>query len=396
MDLESAIARQLALMRAAPQRAALLAQLSAYARAVVGTARDEPAEAVAPAELSQAMTWLQQPIFICGHHRSGTTLLQQLLDGHPDLLVLPSEGTYFTSFHYVARARPSTQALEQFIEDWVCRFVDPNHEPHFKIGRSAPDGNPSLRFAQRLPAWHAALQVQRPTSASLAALLALAAAYREIAAPGSQPRQWVEKTPLNEQHIERLRRLPQARFIQLVRAPDATLASLLARYRATGAAVDVGEHGYAIGKSLRLATRNSALLPDRYLVVRYEDLRDAPEREMRRVAGFLQIDWHATLTTPSVGGQPARTNSSFAGGDDAAAPGGSGPGVVHRARNNATLPPPHARLMRAFTAGAAGRWGYPSEPLSPPARTVLQLRQLPPRALRRLRAALRAISRRRH
>jgi predicted AAA+ superfamily ATPase len=41
-----------------------------------------------------------RPVFIGGLRRSGTTLLQRLLDGHPELLVYPLEDCIIRDFYY--------------------------------------------------------------------------------------------------------------------------------------------------------------------------------------------------------------------------------------------------------------------------------------------------------
>src|SRR5262249_49594937 len=145
----------------------------------------------------------EQPVFICGHHRSGTTLLQQLCDGHPQLMVLPSEGTYFSSFKYVAHSNPDRRQIDRFITNWIERLIDPNQEPHFKLGRSTSETNPYLRFARRLLGWTVALRDARPALLHFIALLALAAAYWDLMHTSCKPLLWVEKTPLNEQHVRR-------------------------------------------------------------------------------------------------------------------------------------------------------------------------------------------------
>src|SRR5690606_37795143 len=95
-EMERAIARVLPSNGSGPQeRVRLLALLTEYASAIVREARRIGAVVPAAEERTRALAWLDRPVFICGHHRSGTTLLQELLDGHPELLVLPSEGTYF-------------------------------------------------------------------------------------------------------------------------------------------------------------------------------------------------------------------------------------------------------------------------------------------------------------
>ena len=40
----------------------------------------------------------ERPVFVVGHRKTGTTLLQELLDGHPQLVVLPGESNHFLTF----------------------------------------------------------------------------------------------------------------------------------------------------------------------------------------------------------------------------------------------------------------------------------------------------------
>jgi hypothetical protein len=331
-------------------RRLLLDEVSTYARAATREARRAGFVLPTDAQREQAIAWLGRPVFLCGHHRSGTTLLRNLLDGHPDLVVLPDEGTYFTSFRYAARARPTSQDVDRFLADWIARFVDPNHEPHFKLGRSGPPGNPSVLFARRLLGWHEEVLQAWPTPAPFALLLSLMTAFNDLVPTSGTPRRWVEKTPLNERYVERLAVFPDARFIQLIRDPSATLASLLELHSSGGKGkTDAGRDARCIGRSLRLAQRNLRRLPERYLVVRYEDLVGDPARETDRVRAFIGIRPHVSLTTPTVLGRPVRANSSFDPGDA---------GVISRSRPTRALSPTEATLVGAFTEDSARALGY--------------------------------------
>lgn len=44
-----------------------------------------------------------RPIFICGHPKSGTSLLRNLLDFHPQLVVYPEESRFFRQFLPLAK-----------------------------------------------------------------------------------------------------------------------------------------------------------------------------------------------------------------------------------------------------------------------------------------------------
>jgi hypothetical protein len=326
----------------------LLARLEEYARAVIATVRAER-ESGSCTPVRECM-WLERPVFICGAHRSGTTLMQSLLDGHPELIVLPSEGTYLTSFAYAARERPSVGDVDRFIAEWIARLIDPNDSPHFKLGRSTEERNPAIDFCRALLYWHSRLQAAPSSHARFNLLLALAAAYLAAVAPTATPRMWVEKTPLNENYAPLLlRSFSQARFIQMIRDPSATFASHHAAYVAEGIkGFDRLETLHAIQPSLRLAARNLRQFTGCYLVVRYEDLTDNLAQEMERVCEFLGIRTDPILTTPTAGGVPVRSNSSFTR---------SPPGVV-AARRGPDISEDDAKLVAALVGAEARRWGY--------------------------------------
>ena len=41
----------------------------------------------------------QNPVFLCGHRKTGTTLLLNLLDSHPDLSVYPADSGFFFKYY---------------------------------------------------------------------------------------------------------------------------------------------------------------------------------------------------------------------------------------------------------------------------------------------------------
>ena len=210
-----------------------------------------------------------------------------------------------------------------------------------------------------------------------------AAAFKTTAAPHSAPSIWVEKTPQNERYAARFAPLRHARFIQLVRDPRATFASLAQIYRSVDSGgFDAAEHARAIGRSLRLASANAHRLTDRYLVLRYEDLIAGPAAEIERVRRFLEIPPDPTLLVPTAGSHAVRANSSFGAGDA---------GAIDGTRSAPVLSPQHVALLGAHAGRAARRLGYDLAPPSARLRCALLLRDWPRHALRRSRAALRAV-----
>ena len=251
-----------------------------------------------------------RPVFICGAHRSGTTLMHDLLDGHPALAVLPSEASWFGDLERRTSRLPVEEAASLLGQTWLRRLVNPNNQPPFwLLGRGSGAESPYLEFARRLLAWLAAGPETRQGAWPLVAV-ALAWA-RE---PGGIAR-WVEKTPGNERHLDRIwAEFPEAKVIHVVRAPREVAASHKALIRranddATGMAAALG----ALIRSCRIAAYRARHEPaERYRVVRYEDLVARREGTMRGIADFLAIAPHGALLDPTTAGLATAKNSSFA------------------------------------------------------------------------------------
>jgi len=100
-----------------------------------------------------------------------------------------------------------------------------------------------------------------------------------------------DKTPGYVMHIPELSRLlPEARFIHVIRdGRDVLLSNLETRF----GPADVAE-GALVWRRVVSAGRRagSELGPGRYCELRYEDLLNDPEAEIRRLAEFVSLDFH--------------------------------------------------------------------------------------------------------
>jgi hypothetical protein len=261
-------------------------------------------EAAPGAEPGPPPAFYHRPVFVVGHRKTGTTLLLDLLDGHPQLAALPGESNHFLAFlprvEGLTRERVAAEAQRW----WMLRLISPSGIPPFwALGRpwELPH-DPYARFSRRL--------LELASADPDRDVLGLVA----VAISAGEPAAWVEKTPGQEHVLDAiLARYPEARFVHLVRDPRSVAAAIARLDGATGQATDMVEIGLTVRRSFAAAERNAGRLGgDRYLVLRYEDLVAEPEAAMGRVAGFAGVGWADSLLVPTVGGVEATSNSVWA------------------------------------------------------------------------------------
>jgi Sulfotransferase family len=279
------------------------------------------AEAVGPsvldsAEVARSLGVAHRPVFVFGPHRSGTTLVRDLLDSHPALAVLPSEGAFFTSMERRLRRLPPELWLSHLGCEWLRRLANPiNQDPYWLLGRSTHESSPYVQFAHTLQAWWPLARQELASSSWPLVAVALAYAHSTRLSEKSVGRRWVEKTPANELFLRQLRtEFPQAQFIHVVRHPYAVYASH------KQAARNGGERFRNAGRILRhlrlsyriAAEQSSCRASDQYLLVRYEDVIENRKDTIDRLAAFLGIERLPILMQPTAAGLPTTSNSSFA------------------------------------------------------------------------------------
>src|SRR5262245_48798608 len=93
-----------------------------WSEAVWGEAESIGPIVVSREEEELGLALAQRAIFVCGAHRSGTTLLRDLLDGHPALSILPSEGSFFTSHATPLGRLTGPEQLHFLACEWVRRL----------------------------------------------------------------------------------------------------------------------------------------------------------------------------------------------------------------------------------------------------------------------------------
>ena len=216
------------------------------------------------------------PVFVVGVARSGTTLLASMLSAHPGLDCGP-ETRFFARFRHL-----NTAQQERCIDaaSWPGPAVE-------FIASLRNQGHPIVDlFGLDLGDIHAWL-AERPPS-----LRAMLESLTVLHAQGAGKRRWVEKTPRHLLMTDQIRDLwPDACIVRIVRDPRDVALSLagmpFAKESVVGNLIRVDHDDRASRE--RIAADSMAM------TLRYEDLVTEPERELRRVCGFIGEDYHPAM-----------------------------------------------------------------------------------------------------
>lgn len=250
-----------------------------------------------------------RPVFICGHPKSGTSMLRNLLDHHPQLVVYPEESVFFRRY-LPESAGLSGEALFDLALRRLVHIFEWNidHPPAHQEGFPDRDYT-EVSFEEisaRLKEKFTAEELRHPGDMLAMAVLTFGevTGYQLSAVSG-----WVEKTPGNEGFASQVFEWwPEARCLHIVRDPLDNFAS----YQRKQTSWTPGKFSTHWNRSTRTGFENSEKFgPARYRLLRYEDLVSDPEASMEEICQFLGIESHPNLFRPTRMGKPWRGNSMF-------------------------------------------------------------------------------------
>lgn len=188
-------------------------------------------------------------VFLLGFPRSGTTLLEMVLEGHPDVVSLEEKDSMI-------------EGVREFMRD-----------PH---------------------------SLDRLASATPATLEALRRAYwQRIADAGLDVsgKTFLDKYPLNTLKLPLIARLfPDAWILLACRDPrDVVLSCFRHRFQMSAPIYEllsIESAARYYDATMSLTIRLTSLLPLKVCLVRHEDVVTGFEREMKRICDFLSLTWH--------------------------------------------------------------------------------------------------------
>ncbi len=210
----------------------------------------------------------QEPIFIGGLDRTGKTLIRLALSLHPNIIVTKRTDLWVRFYN-----RYGDLSQEQNFENCLAAIMSSKH-----IRALKPDLS-RLRFD---------FHNGQPTYARLFALF-----HEQLSQREHKPR-WGDQSELIERHADTiLAAYPAAKMIHMIRDPRDRYSASKQKWTAGR-----GKVGAATARwiySTRLAQRNTAKYPDRYKVVRYEDLVNDPEKTLEAICSFLHEEYNPSM-----------------------------------------------------------------------------------------------------
>jgi hypothetical protein len=249
----------------------------------------------------------QRAAFIAGQAKSGTTLVAALLDGHPELLVLPQETAYFPTVLTKYGARGRRAQFEYLTRESFSRVLF-GGEPKWR-GHTYVDF-PQQKFLQNFE--RIAFDPANKERDLLALMVEAYAAT--VGTPLEGIKRWIEKTPANRDHVAAIfARFPEAKLIVTLRDPRAILATQIAleKNRQTKRfSIYYAVAHWRVAAKLARQIRDGELSG---LVVQYEQLVTEPSVWMQQVCEYLEVTF-----APEIVLRPTKVGQLWAGNSAAA------------------------------------------------------------------------------
>jgi len=260
---------------------------------------------------------MNRPIFILGCHKSGTSLLRNLLDGTPGLFVIPIEThfleiTGFQIFYALRKQNFEKVGFENMLMQ-VRNMLEKSNEKSIaatqyggdSLGSGKWDINLLVNYLER----HGKNAFEQKDYRTFFQTYFEAIQLSLLGKlPVSEVR-YVEKSVENAEYAGWLKKLyPDAVFIHIVRNPYAVLVSirkfrmLHGHYPYLGNTLDAMEFSYYNALTNPLSVED-------YKIVRYEDLVSKADETMQSVAALLNVPYTENMTTPTAMGETWQGNS---------------------------------------------------------------------------------------
>lgn len=275
------------------------------------------------------------PVFIAGPDRSGTTLMYALLASHPNISMVRRTNMWR---YFYQRYGPldKQQNFERCLQDMLSykrmNVLNPNAE---RIRDAFWQGEPTYGRLFGLMHSHHAQDIGKP--------------------------RWGDKSLHTEHYADSLfKEFPNAKVIHMARDPRDRYASVKKRHGRT-----INRVGASVGRwlySMQAARRNNQHYPQNYMIVNYERLASQPEEMLTNIFGFLGEEYtpKALSMSGAADYRDSGGNSSF----EKIEPGTISTKSIGRYRS--IISPVELAYIQIFAGKEMQKLGYELDPLDTP------------------------------
>ena len=224
---------------------------------------------------------VNDPIFIVGAPRSGTTLLQYMLRSHPNIGIPTGESHFFIPLlknedKYGDLSRlDNVKKVLQVMYKQSQDFLDTDlHGIKFEIGSIA----------------------EKIVDSGINSMEGIIASIFTYNAEGEGKKRWGDKTPYYVLHMPFIKSFfPDAQFIHIIRDGRDCALSMIERQKDFGIInmYHAAKYWQQYVETGKMDGEN--LGKDHYLEIRYEELLDCPEKSLRTICDFLGEPYSETL-----------------------------------------------------------------------------------------------------
>ena len=256
--------------------------------------------------------------FIVGSPKSGTSLLQSLLDNHDELFVMLPELRYFQhkglpsiTFQHSGWSYIHDYSIRDNVESIKSQILE---HKEFTSLRSDTDMSPPRNISTEnidVDLFYETVEKSTPNDdADLVLTILKAMASCSDYVDDVSNRMLIENTPLQEEFASVLEHwFPSAKFIHIIRNPYALFSSLKNRITRRGIYPDIKTQiTDMMEASYYYHEKNKQSIED-YYTLNYDSLLRNPNKEMKQIANYLNVEFTESLLQPTTAGVPWGGNS---------------------------------------------------------------------------------------
>src|SRR5690554_5100314 len=215
-------------------------------------------------------------VFLVAKDRSGTTLLQTMLDSHPNIFA-PLES------RFLLHLKSKYQNVTLWNEDLKSQFI----KDLFKEEKM------TLLWELDMEALTKRIY-GLPEIATYGEMCKQVYVSAKSFHPKESPRLIVDKNPIYALMIPLILEVyPDAKFVHLVRDYRGNVNSIRNFYKNA----DIRKLGMSWVMTNMEIEKSKQKMPKNFITLRYEDLLDTPQEELQRLVRFFNLEFHSNMLT---------------------------------------------------------------------------------------------------